>query len=229
VALVELQNLYKVYRMKGVEVGALRGVTLNFQQGEFISIMGPSGSGKSTLLSILGCLDRPSDGKYFLNGQDVSAASDDRLSQVRNREIGFIFQSFNLIQQLTVLENVEVPLFYRGVGFGERRERSLKALDKVGLLDRIHHLPSELSGGQSQRVAIARALVSEPVILLADEPTGNLDSKTGREIMTVLHDLHNSGSTILMVTHDENLAREADRTVRLKDGVLDEAHPGNGK
>jgi putative ABC transport system ATP-binding protein len=228
VALVELHDLYKVYKMKGVEVGALRGVTLDFHEGEFISIMGPSGSGKSTLLSILGCLDRPTSGRYLLAGQDVSAASDDRLSEVRNREIGFIFQSFNLIQQLTVVENVEVPLFYRGLAHRERRERSLRALDRVGLADRIGHLPSELSGGQSQRVAIARALVTEPVILLADEPTGNLDSKTGREIMGILHELHGAGGTILMVTHDEKLATEADRIVRLKDGVLDSLLPGSG-
>jgi putative ABC transport system ATP-binding protein len=220
VALVELRGVTKVYRMKDVEVGALRGIDLAFHQGEFVSIMGPSGSGKSTLLSILGCLDRPTDGRYILSGQDVSTATDDELSRVRNMDIGFIFQSFNLIQQLTVLENVEVPLFYRGLAPHERRDKALAALERVGLSDRLGHIPSELSGGQCQRVAIARALVGDPVITLADEPTGNLDSKTGHEIIGVLHELHRAGRTILMVTHDESLAAQADRIVRLSDGLV---------
>jgi putative ABC transport system ATP-binding protein len=170
------------------------------------------------MLAILGCLDRPSSGSFFLNGNDVSLASDDELSAVRNLQIGFIFQSFNLIQQLTVLENVEVPLFYAGLGRGERRRKSMEAIERVGLSDRIGHIPSELSGGQSQRVAIARSLVNDPVIVLADEPTGNLDSKTGEEILAVLGELHASGRTILMVTHDSKLAARADRTVYLQDG-----------
>ena len=220
VALVELRGVKKIYRMKDVEVGALRGLDLAFSEGEFVSIMGPSGSGKSTLLAILGCLDRPSEGQYILAGQDVSTATDDQLSRVRNMDIGFIFQSFNLIQQLTVLENVEVPLFYRGLAPRDRRTKALAALERVGLSDRIGHLPSELSGGQCQRVAIARALVGDPVITLADEPTGNLDSKTGREIMQILHELHRAGRTILMVTHDDALAAQADRIVRLSDGLV---------
>lgn len=221
-ALVELRSIEKTYFMKGVSVGALCDLSLDFEKGEFVCIMGPSGSGKSTLLAILGCLDRPTKGTYTLAGQDVSLASDDRLSDVRNRDIGFIFQSFNLIQQLTVLENVEVPLFYMGLPHHQRREKSMEAIERVGLADRISHLPSELSGGQSQRVAIARALVNDPVILLADEPTGNLDSKTGAEIMEVFHELHASGRAILMVTHDDKLAAQGQRIVRLKDGHIDD-------
>jgi len=220
-ALVELDDVKKVYQMKGVQVRALDGVSLQFSQGEWVSIMGPSGSGKSTLLAILGCLDRPSSGRYALAGQDVSTASDDELSHVRNRQVGFVFQSFNLIQQLTVLENVEVPLFYMGMSPRQRRDKSLVLIDRVGLAPRLNHLPSELSGGESQRVAIARALVNDPLIILADEPTGNLDSKTGEEIMKTFQELHASGSTILMVTHDEKLAHYAQRIVRLKDGLLD--------
>jgi len=219
-ALVELDEIHKTYHMKGVSVHALAGVSECFEEGEFVSIMGPSGSGKSTLLAILGCLDRPSRGTYTLNGQDVSLAGDDLLSEVRNREIGFIFQSFNLVDQLTVLENVEVPLFYAGYSHGVRREKALEAIERVGLSDRTAHLPSELSGGQSQRVAIARALVNDPVILLADEPTGNLDSATGREIMDIFQQLHEAGRTILMVTHDEKLAQGAERIVRLMDGRI---------
>ncbi len=217
-ALVELRDVHKTYFMKGASVRALDGVDAEFASGEFVSIMGPSGSGKSTLLAILGCLDRPTKGKYILNEQDVSLASDDRLSQVRNQEIGFIFQSFNLIDQLTVLENVEVPLFYGGFTRHERRRKAMEAVERVGLGDRVTHIPSELSGGQCQRVAIARSLVNDPVILLADEPTGNLDSTTGGEIMQIFHELHASGRTILMVTHDENLSSQAQRTIRLMDG-----------
>jgi len=219
-ALVELRDVHKTYFMKGVSIGALQGLSVEFNEGEFVAIMGPSGSGKSTLLSILGCLDRPTSGQYVLGGQDVSTASDDRLSEIRNREIGFIFQSYNLIQQLNLAENVEVPLFYRGISHRERRRKSMEAIGRVGLADRISHLPSELSGGQSQRAAIARALVNDPLILLADEPTGNLDSKTGQEIMDVFSELHRAGRTILMVTHDEKLAARGQRIVRLMDGVV---------
>lgn len=220
-ALVEFHDVHKIYQMKGMAVRALAGISVDFGEGEFVSIMGPSGSGKSTLLAILGCLDRPTKGKYVLAGQDVSLASDDRLSEVRNKQIGFTFQSFNLIDQLTVLENVEVPLFYVGLPHGARRRKALKAIERVGLSDRTSHLPSELSGGQSQRVAIARALVNDPLILLADEPTGNLDSVTGREIVDIFHELHRAGRTILMVTHDQGLADEAQRIVRLKDGLVE--------
>jgi putative ABC transport system ATP-binding protein len=216
--LVELREVDKTYFMKGASVRALDGVSASFASGEFVSIMGPSGSGKSTLLAILGCLDRPTKGKYILNDQDVSLASDDRLSQVRNQDIGFIFQSFNLIDQLTVLENVEVPLFYGGFPRHERRRRAMEAIERVGLGDRVAHIPSELSGGQCQRLAIARSLVNDPVILLADEPTGNLDSTTGGEIMQIFHELHASGRTILMVTHDESLGSQAQRTIHLMDG-----------
>ena len=220
-ALVEFHDVHKIYQMKGVAVRALAGIDVAFREGEFVSIMGPSGSGKSTLLAILGCLDRPTRGKYILGGQDVSLASDDRLSEVRNRQIGFIFQSFNLIDQLTVVENVEVPLFYMGLPHGQRRKRALEAIERVGLADRASQLPSELSGGQSQRVAIARALVNDPLITLADEPTGNLDSATGKEIMEIFHELHRAGRTILMVTHDQSLADQGERIVRLKDGLVE--------
>jgi putative ABC transport system ATP-binding protein len=228
-ALVEFRNIEKVYQMKDVAVRALDGVSVEFAAGEFVSIMGPSGSGKSTMLAILGCLDRPTSGQFILAGRDVSQASDDELSNVRNREIGFVFQSFNLIQQLTVLENVEVPLFYMGLPLRERRNKSMAAIERVGLGDRTSHLPSELSGGQAQRVAIARALVNDPVIVLADEPTGNLDSKTGVEIMAILKELHASGGTILMVTHDAKLAAYGDRTVNLKDGRVVDDNGGNGR
>ena len=227
-ALVELRSIEKTYFMKGVSVGALCDLSLDFEKGEFVCIMGPSGSGKSTLLAILGCLDRPTKGTYTLAGQDVSLASDDRLSDVRNRDIGFIFQSFNLIQQLTVLENVEVPLFYQGSPRSERRDRASEILAKVGLGDRTTHRPGELSGGQQQRVAIARALVTSPAILMADEPTGNLDSATGFSILALIDELHAGGLTIIMVTHDDRIAARCERVVRLRDGVIERDERGGG-
>jgi putative ABC transport system ATP-binding protein len=206
--------------MGEVEVRALAGVSLTFNQGDYIAIMGPSGSGKSTLLNIIGCLDRPSAGLYLLGGEDVSQMDDDQLSAVRSRRIGFIFQSYNLIPQMSVIENIEVPLFYQGWSEKESYEKAAEKAEIVGLADRLRHRPTELSGGQQQRVAIARALVSEPLILLADEPTGNLDSKTGQEILTLLEELNRNGKTIIMVTHDQSIGARAHHIVRMRDGLI---------
>jgi putative ABC transport system ATP-binding protein len=221
--LIRLENLSKVFYTDEVETHALAGIHLEIQKGDYVAIAGPSGCGKSTLLSILGLLDSPTDGLYQLNGSAVQDLDLAQRARIRNREIGFIFQSFNLIGDLTVFENVELPLTYRGMRAAERRERSQKALERVGMGHRAKHLPSQLSGGQQQRVAVARALVGEPSILLADEPTGNLDSRNGDAVMELLRDLHRNGSTICMVTHDPRFARHADRTVHLFDGrVVDE-------
>jgi len=219
---VELDGITKVYRQPGtnVEVHALRGVSLAIRRGEYVAIVGASGSGKSTLMNIVGCLDRPTAGTYRLAGEDVSDLDDDRLSEIRGRMIGFVFQNFNLIPTQTVLENLEVPMFYQGVPAPERHRRALEMARRVGLEDRVSHRPSELSGGQQQRVAIARALVNDPVILLADEPTGNLDSRTGRMILDVLDDLHAAGMTIVMVTHDPDVAERCQRTVEIRDGCI---------
>lgn len=201
-------------------VYALRGVDLTVGQGEFLAIMGPSGSGKSTLMNILGCLDRPSMGTYLLDGEETSRLSDDALAAVRNRKIGFVFQTFNLLPRLTALQNVELPLMYRGMSPSERRQRALECLRRVGLEQRTTHLPSQLSGGQQQRVAIARALAGSPAIILADEPTGNLDSVSGSDIMQIFHELNDSGITLLLVTHDDSIALHARRVIRLKDGLV---------
>src|SRR2546426_813912 len=221
--LIRLENLSKVFYTDEVETHALAGIHLEIQKGDYVAIAGPSGCGKSTLLSILGLLDSPTDGLYQLNGNAVQDLNLSERARIRNREIGFIFQSFNLIGDLTVFENVELPLTYRGMRAAERRERSQKALERVGMGHRAKHLPSQLSGGQQQRVAVARALVGEPSILLADEPTGNLDSRNGDAVMELLRDLHRNGSTICMVTHDPRFSRHADRTIHLFDGrVVDE-------
>jgi len=220
-ALIRITGLSREYVMGAETVRALRGVDLEIQPNEYVAIMGPSGSGKSTMMNLIGCLDTPTAGQYWLNGVEVSKMSDDELARVRNREIGFVFQTFNLLPRGTALHNVELPLIYAGIGSRERRERAARALEACGLGDRMTHRPNELSGGQRQRVAIARALVTEPSIILADEPTGNLDSQTSEEIMKVVGDLHaNHGQTIVMVTHEHDIAEHAERVVTLHDGLI---------
>ncbi len=227
--IVRLENVVKIYHPGvGVEVPALRGVSFSFRRGEYAAIVGPSGSGKSTLLNILGCLDRPTSGTYQLDGRDVSRLDDDELSDIRGQRIGFVFQSFNLIATQTVLENLETPLFYQGVPPRERRALSLKVLERVGLQDRVEHHPHELSGGQQQRVAIARALVNNPAIILADEPTGNLDSKTGKLILGILDELNAEGRTIIIVSHDIDVARRCHRLVEIRDGLVHDGQSGSG-
>jgi putative ABC transport system ATP-binding protein len=218
---INIQEIKKIYRVGNQDVNALAGVDLKIKKGEFVAIMGPSGSGKSTLMNIIGCLDTPSHGTYWLNGRDVSSLDDENLSAIRNKEIGFIFQTFNLLQRYNALENVTVPLIYAGINRALRYELAKEALKQVGLTDRMDHKPNEMSGGQRQRVAIARALVNEPSIILADEPTGNLDSKTSEEIMRLLNDLHQKGHTIVLVTHEEDIAKHAKRIVRLRDGLIE--------
>lgn len=219
--IVHLEDVRRTYRMGGELVHALRGLTLSIHAGEYVAIMGPSGCGKSTLLNLLGCLDRPSSGRYLLGGDDVSGLDDDDLSSIRGRRLGFIFQSYNLIQQLNVLENIEVPLFYQGRPDQEARETAIRLAKRVGLGQRLDHRPFELSGGQQQRVAIARALASDPILLLADEATGNLDSGSGREILGLFDELNAGGMTLVMVTHDPGTGERAQRIVRLRDGVLE--------
>ncbi len=220
-AIAEVVDLTKTYRMGENLVPALRGVSVTFEQGDFFAVMGQSGSGKSTFLNLLGCLDRPSSGNYFLGDEDVAALDDDALSEIRSRKIGFIFQSFNLIPQLTVVENIEVPLFYQGWEPAESRERAVELATLLGLPDRLGHRPMELSGGQQQRVAIARALANDPLIILADEPTGNLDSATEGEIIQLLDELNRRGKTIILVTHADHVAAHAHKVLRLKDGQVE--------
>jgi putative ABC transport system ATP-binding protein len=220
VSLIRLQNVVRRYQMGVETVHALRDLSLEIQRGEYVAIMGPSGSGKSTLMNLIGCLDTPTSGRYELNGSNVSEMNDNQLAEVRNREIGFVFQTFNLLPRSNALHNVELPLIYAGLPAEERRKTALEAITQVGLADRMHHKPNELSGGQRQRVAVARALVNKPSILLADEPTGNLDSKTGAEIMALFGDLSRKGNTIIVVTHEEDIARLARRIIRLRDGLI---------
>ena len=224
--IIELKSIVKTYDMGGAEqVLALRGVSVNIGKNEYVAIMGPSGSGKSTLMNIIGCLDTPTSGQYLFNGINVSEMNDNELAKIRNREIGFVFQTFNLLARSDSLHNVELPLIYAGVASAERKRRATETLQHVQLGDRIHHKPNELSGGQRQRVAVARALVTKPSIILADEPTGNLDSKTGEEIMMLFQELHDQGNTIILVTHEPDIAEHAHRTIRLRDGHIESDEP----
>ena len=219
--LIDVRNLTKVYEMGDVKVHALRGVSFTVENGEFIAIVGPSGSGKSTMMDILGCLAKPSEGEYYLEEQEVGQLSDNRLAEIRNRKVGFVFQSFNLLQRTTALQNVELPLIYSGLGRKERRRRAFEALESVGLADRIHHKSNEMSGGQIQRVAIARALVNNPSMIFADEPTGNLDTRSGGEIMAIFDQLNQAGNTIIMVTHEPAIAAHARRILHIRDGLIE--------
>ncbi len=220
--IISMSNITKVYSIGGEEVRALDGASLTINEGEFVSIIGPSGSGKSTLMNIIGCLDVADSGEYILDGQSIEQYSEEELARIRNKKIGFIFQSFNLLSRMSALGNVELPLIYQRMHMNERKERASRALERVGLKDRGYHKPSELSGGQQQRVAIARALATNPAILLADEPTGNLDSKTGEDIMALFHELHDAGDTIIVITHNEEIARQAQRRIRIMDGRVTE-------
>jgi putative ABC transport system ATP-binding protein len=222
---IEIQNIVKNYQIGSVIVRALRSVSVDIHRNEYVAIMGPSGSGKSTLMNLLGCLDTPTSGSYILNGTDVSKMEDDYLAEIRNKEIGFVFQTFNLLPRYTALENVTLPLIYAGVPKVEREKMAIETLNQVGLGDRMTHKPNELSGGQRQRVAIARALVNKPSIILADEPTGNLDSKTSLDIMGLLDDIHGKGNTVILVTHEEDIARHAARIIRLFDGEVSQDYP----
>lgn len=227
--IIQFKDITKIYQIGTVEVPALRGINLSVDRNEYIALMGPSGSGKSTLMNLIGCLDSPTSGEYFFEGRDVSHLADDELAEIRNRKIGFVFQNFNLIPRSDVFHNVELPMIYAGESSSRRRQKTLEAIEKVGLTDRMHHKPNELSGGQRQRVAIARALVNNPSIILADEPTGNLDSKTGEEIMTIFEDLYKAGNTIILVTHEEDIASHARRIVRMRDGLIEVDEKVNGR
>ena len=223
-SLIETRDVTKVYKVGEVEIHALRGISVEIEEGEYVSIMGPSGSGKSTLMHILGCLDTPTAGEYVLNSVEVNKLSDEELAKIRNKEIGFIFQSFNLLPRATVMHNVELPLIYSGASPRERRNRTSRVLEKVGLADRSRHIPSQLSGGETQRAAIARAVVTRPSLVLADEPTGNLDSSTGEEILNLFDDLHKEGNTLIVVTHERYVAEKAERVIYLRDGKVVEEY-----
>jgi len=217
---IVIKNLHKDYFLGDISVSVLKGIDLEVGRGDFVSIMGPSGSGKSTLMNIIGCLDKPTSGTYILDGTDVSELSSDSLAEIRNSRIGFIFQNFNLIPRTTAIENVELPIIYSGTDGKDMKQRALEALKLVGLVDRVHHTPAQLSGGQQQRVAIARAIINDPSIILADEPTGNLDSATSEEVLKILTDLNNNGKTIVMITHDDEVSAIAKRTIRIRDGKI---------
>jgi len=219
--MLEIKKIKKIYQMGKVKVEALRGVSFCIDKGEFVAIMGPSGSGKSTLMHIIGCLDQPTEGSFIIGGKDVSKLNDDRLAEIRNKSIGFVFQQFNLLSRTSILHNVEIPLIYAGLKTKRRREMAKQALESVGLGDRAKHKPNEISGGEKQRAAIARALVNNPLIILADEPTGNLDTKTGEEIMKIFYKLHQQGNTVIMVTHEAEVARHARRIIHLRDGLIE--------
>lgn len=219
--MLRIKKIKKIYQMGKVKVEALRGVSFYIDKGEFVAIMGPSGSGKSTLMHIIGCLDQPTEGNFIIGGKDVSKLNDDKLAEIRNKRIGFVFQQFNLLSRTSILHNVEIPLIYAGLKTKQRRELAKQALESVGLGDRAKHKPNEISGGEKQRAAIARALVNNPLIILADEPTGNLDTKTGEEIMKIFYKLHQQGNTIIMVTHEAEIARHAQRIIHLRDGLIE--------
>ncbi len=220
-SIVNFQNVFKNYKMGKIQVSALKNIDLEIEKGEYVAIMGPSGSGKSTILNLLGCLDKPSQGKYELDGKDVSKLNDEQLSNIRGKKVGFIFQSYNLIAQLNVIENIEVPMYYQGITEKDSAIRATELAEMVGLGNRIKHRPNELSGGQQQRVGIARALSNDPVMILADEPTGNLDTQSGGEILDILHDLHQKGKTLVVVTHDPAIGKHAQRTIHLMDGMIE--------
>ena len=219
--MLEIKKIKKIYQMGKVKVEALKGVSFCIDKGEFVAIMGPSGSGKSTLMHIIGCLDQPTEGSFIIGGKDVSKLNDDRLAEIRNKSIGFVFQQFNLLSRISILHNVEIPLIYAGLKTKQRREMAKQALVSVGLGDRVKHKPNEISGGEKQRAAIARALVNNPLIILADEPTGNLDTKTGEEIMKIFYKLHQQGNTVIMVTHEAEVSRHAHRIIHLRDGLIE--------
>jgi len=219
--MLEIKKIKKIYQMGKVKVEALRGVSFYIDKGEFVAIMGPSGSGKSTLMHIIGCLDKPTEGNFIIGGKDVSKLNDDRLAEIRNKSIGFVFQQYNLLSRTSILHNVEIPLIYAGLKSKQRRKLAMQALESVGLSDRLKHKPNEISGGEKQRAAIARALVNDPLIILADEPTGNLDTKTGEEIMKIFYKLHQQGNTVIMVTHEAEVARHARRIIHLRDGLIE--------
>ncbi|HNQ27532.1 MAG TPA: ABC transporter ATP-binding protein [Aquaticitalea sp.] len=220
-SVIHIRNIIRNFQMGNETLHVLKGIDLDIQRGEYVAIMGPSGSGKSTLMNILGCLDTPTSGQYILNGKDVSQMSDDELAEIRNKEIGFVFQTFNLLPRTTAIDNVALPMVYAGTSKSERTERAKEVLTSVGLADRMDHKPNELSGGQRQRVAVGRALVNKPSIILADEPTGNLDSKTSLEILQLFDDIHNAGNTVIVVTHEEDVAERAKRVIRLRDGIIE--------
>jgi len=219
--MLEIKKIKKIYQMGKVKVEALRGVSFHIDKGEFVAVMGPSGSGKSTLMHIIGCLDKPTEGNFVIGGKDVSKLNDDRLAEIRNKRIGFVFQQYNLLSRTSILHNVEIPLIYAGLKSKQRRKLAMQALESVGLGDRVKHKPNEISGGEKQRAAIARALVNDPLIILADEPTGNLDTKTGEEIMKIFYKLHQQGHTLIMVTHEAEVARHARRIIYLRDGLIE--------